>query len=339
MQKLFIISNESIYYKNNDYFCDNIDLKSLPEGLNKNFQVNLIGRKSKIKRAFRIDIKDTKIFGNIFSFLYKIVKSSKSIDSKYLIISISPYTFLACIFLKIFGKSSLIYLRSDGYGEYKSIFGFIGPIIYHIMFTISSSISELISCREYILRGKKGNIVSPSQLDAGWFKDTKKNLHSKIKLLYVGRIRKEKGIFSLVNLIKDKNDISLTIVGEEEEFAHNINQNNIFIKKNENNKMNLIKYYDDHNIFILPSFTEGHPMALLEALARARPVIIFEEIKHVIGSKKGIFIAKRNFESLLKTINEIKNNYQSILEEMKQNNLPKHKDFIEQMINIISKSN
>ena len=50
--------------------------------------------------------------------------------------------------------------------------------------------------------------------------------------------------------------------------------------------MNLIKFYDDHNIFILPSFTEGHPMALLEALARSRPVIIFDEIKHVIGNKK-----------------------------------------------------
>ena len=103
--------------------------------------------------------------------------------------------------------------------------------------------------------------------------------------------------------------------------------------------MNLIKFYDDHNIFILPSFTEGHPMALLEALARRRPVIVFDEIKHVIGNKKGIFIASRNFESLFKTINEIKNNYQSIQEEIKQNNLPENKEFIRQMGDIISKLN
>ena len=95
----------------------------------------------------------------------------------------------------------------------------------------------------------------------------------------------EKGIFSLIKLIKDKNDLSLTLVGEEKNARHNINQNNVFIKKNENNKENLIKFYDDHNIFILPSFTEGHPMALLEALARRRPVIVFDEIKHVIGDK------------------------------------------------------
>ena len=48
MQKLFIISNESIYENNNEYFCDNIDLKSTPEGLGKNFEIVLIARKSNI---------------------------------------------------------------------------------------------------------------------------------------------------------------------------------------------------------------------------------------------------------------------------------------------------
>ena len=104
--------------------------------------------------------------------------------------------------------------------------------------------------------------------------------------MYVGRIRVEKGIFSLANLIKNKRNISLTIVGAEKQASYKINQSNIKIHPNESNKARLIKYYDDHNIFILPSFTEGHPMALLEALARRRPVIIFDEIKHVIGNKK-----------------------------------------------------
>ena len=61
MQKLFIISNESIYQNNNKYFCDNIDLKSTPEGLNKNFEVNLIARKSTAERAFNIDLKKTSL--------------------------------------------------------------------------------------------------------------------------------------------------------------------------------------------------------------------------------------------------------------------------------------
>ena len=339
MQKLFIISNESIYENNDKYFCDNIDLKSTPEGLNKNFEVNIIARKSKKERVFNINLKNIKIFSSIFLFISEILSSIKNKNSKYLIISISPYTFLACIFLKLFGKSPIIYLRSDGYGEYKAILGFVGPIIYHLMFSISSLISHLISCRSYILKGRKGNLVSPSQLDSEWFNNIKEKNIQTIKLLYIGRIRVEKGIFSLIELIKDKNDISLTVVGEEKNVTNHIKQNNVVVKKNEINKENLIKFYDDHNIFVLPSFTEGHPMALLEALARRRPVIVFDEIQHVIGNKKGIFVSKRNYESLLGTINTIKNNYQKIQEEMKQNNLPTNKEFITQMGNIISNLN
>ena len=339
MQKLFIISNESIYENNNEYFCDNIDLKSTPEGLNKNFEVNLIARKSKAERAFNINLKNIKIFSSIFSFISAILSSTKNKNSKYLIISISPYIFLACIFLKLFGKSPIIYLRSDGYGEYKAILGFIGPVIYHLMFSILSLISNLISCRSYILKGRKGELVSPSQLDSEWFNNIKEKKIESIKLLYVGRIRVEKGIFSLIKLIKEKNNISLTVVGEEKNTVNTINQNNVIVKKNENNKEKLIKFYDDHDIFILPSFTEGHPMALLEALARRRPVIVFDEIKHVIGDNKGIFVSKRNYESLLDVINNIKNNYQKIQEEMKQNNLPTNKEFIKQMVNIISNLN
>ena len=47
MEKLFIISNESIFNYEGSFFCDNIDLKSTPEGLIDKFEINLIGRKSK----------------------------------------------------------------------------------------------------------------------------------------------------------------------------------------------------------------------------------------------------------------------------------------------------
>ena len=44
------------------YFCDNIDLKSSPEGLNKKFEVNLFGRISSKKRAHEIKLKKLKFF-------------------------------------------------------------------------------------------------------------------------------------------------------------------------------------------------------------------------------------------------------------------------------------
>ena len=334
-KKLFIFTNESIFLQDEKFFCDNIDLKSSPEGLNKKFEVNLFGRKSSKKRAHEIKLKKLKIFSNIFSYLSEVIRSTKIENTKFLVISISPYTFFVCLFLRFYGKTPIVYLRSDGYGEYKAILGNIGKLVYHLMFTVTSLISNLISCRNYILRGKKGKIVYPSQLDSVWLRKPKNQDVKNFKLLYVGRIRVEKGIFSLASLIKNKRDISLTIVGAEKNTSYKINQSNINIQLTQSNKARLIKYYDDHDIFVLPSFTEGHPMVLLEALARRRPVIVFEEIEHVIGDKKGIFVAKRNFLNFFGTLNHIKKNYKKIQKDMMKNKLPTNKEFIEEFVKAI----
>ena len=334
-KKLFIFSNESIHFEDNKFYCDNLDLKSTPEGLNKNFEINLFGRKSVIKRSHEIKIKKIQIFNNIISYVSSAIAASKDQNAKFLIISISPYTFLVALLIKLLGKKPIIYLRSDGYGEYKAILGKIGPIIYHLMFSISAAISHLISCRHYILREKKGKVLSPSQLDSTWLRQPKNTEIKDFKLLYVGRVRVEKGIYSLAELIRNKRDIFLTIVGAEKGKFYSINQSNINIHATQNNKIKLIKYYDDHNIFILPSFTEGHPMVLLEALARRRPVIIFDDIKHVIGDKKGIFVTKRNFLSLLGTLNNIKKNYKKIQKDMRKNKLPTNKEFIDRFVKLI----
>ena len=334
-KKLFIFTNESIFLQDEKFFCDNIDLKSSPEGLNKKFEVNLFGRKSSKKRAHEIKLKKLKIFSNIFSYLSEVIRSTKIENTKFLVISISPYTFFICLFLRFYGKTPIVYLRSDGYGEYKAILGNIGKLVYHLMFTVTSLTSNLISCRNYILRGKKGKVVYPSQLDSVWLRKPKNQDVKNFKLLYVGRIRVEKGIFSLASLIKNKRDISLTIVGAEKNTSYKINQSNINIQLTQSNKARLIKYYDDHDIFVLPSFTEGHPMVLLEALARRRPVIIFEEIEHVIGDKKGIFVAKRNFLNFFGTLNHIKKNYKKIQKDMMKNKLPTNKEFIEEFVKAI----
>ena len=76
-------------------------------------------------------------------------------------------------------------------------------------------------------------------------------------------------------------------------------------------------------------------MVLLEALARRRPVVIFEEIKHVIGDKKGVFVSRRNYSDFFETINYIKKNYKLIQKDMITNKLPTNKKFIEQLSKIV----
>jgi len=335
---LYIITNENISQRNDIYKSDNIDMKSIPESLQKlNFEVNLLGRKSRLERSKSINLKKIKIFSNIFSYILALVKTYKNINNNYLIISISPYTFLAIIFLKLFKKKYFIYLKNDGYEEYKSILGFYGPIIYHIMFTIAVKSSFLIACRKHLLRKRNGNVVSPSQLNKKWFANQNKKIIESKKLLYVGRMRVEKGIFSLIDILK-KSNLNLTIVTPEKKNKIFTISKNISIINFENKNDEIIKFYDEHKIFILPSFTEAHPQVLDEALARNKPVIIFQEISHVIRSRKGIFSTKRNIESLQKTVDYIIQNYQDIQKKIKMNKLPTKEKFIEELKSIILKN-
>lgn len=335
--KIFIITNESIYLnKNNDFYCDNIDLKSIPEELDKFFDIHIIGRKSSAKRSKKINLKKINIFNNFISYLIEIIKSFKNENTKYFIISLSPYTFLASICLKIFSKQHVIYLRSDGYKEYKSILGFFGPAIYHFIFSLGIIKAKLIACRKHLLRNNEGIVVNPSQLNKRWFKDIKKVNSSKTKLLYVGRVRVEKGIFSLLNILRDTKYF-LTIVTSEKniEIKKDYNKNNFEVISYENYNDSIIQFYDNHTITILPSFTEAHPQVLDEALARLRPVIVFSEIEHVRRDREGVYICERNINSLNNLINYINNNYENIMDKIKTNKLPTKDEFIQELKKIL----
>ena len=154
------------------------------------------------------------------------------------------------------------------------------------------------------------------------------------RLLYVGRIRIEKGIFSLIKLI-EKSKLNLTIVTPGNEDKMIKTPNNVSIVNFENKNDEIIKFYDDHCILILPSYTEAHPQVLDEALARNIPVIIFQEILHVIRDRKGVFTSERNIKSLQELVVHINKNYQDIQREIKLNILPTKKLFIEELKNII----
>lgn len=335
-ENLAIISNEKTQNINNNFFCDNIDLKSIPEGLNENFNLELFLRNSKIERSsHKINLKKIFISGDILSFLYKILRRSK-VFKKYLIISLSPYTFFSCLILYLLGKKVYLYLRSDGYEEYRCYSRFFGPLIYHIMFNIASWTTKIIVCRSHLLRGKRGVKVSPSQLSTKWFVNRKSIDHENIKMLYVGRIKIEKGVSSLLNILsKIKLNYKLQIINSEKNYDKPINNKNIQIIHFKNKDDSIIHIYDDNNIFILPSFTEAHPQVLDESLARLRPVIIFPEISHVTRNREGVFVANRDPESLSNVIKFILKNYSSIQSKMVKNNLPTKKKFLAEISKII----
>ena len=285
-ENLVILNNEQIFKDEKNFYCDNLDLKIVPEGLNNYFNVKFIVRKSSKKGGQKVNLQNIETASNIFLFIFYILRSFKN-NSKFLIISITPYTFLAYIFLFVFRKKVYLYLWSDGYKEWEHLIGKWSVWIFHMMYVICTFGSEIIVCNKN-LTNKKSHLISISRLDGFWFKNQINTFSKKANFLYVGRLSKEKGIFNFIEMFEKMDiDATLAIAGYSKKFS--FNNSKIQLLGYISDSQNLIKAYDECNISILPSYTEGYPYVIDESLARGRPVVIFEEISYVVNNKKGIF--------------------------------------------------
>jgi glycosyltransferase involved in cell wall biosynthesis len=336
-KNLVIINNEKCAMIGNKFFCENIEISTLTKSLSFFFNVSLFARSAKINPVHRISLKEIYTYKNFFSF-FSIIKKKSNENSIFLIISITPYTFIAYLLLIFFSNRIFLYLRSHGDQEFRYILGPYSIFIYKICLFIISLRSKLICVNNKIIFNKFFFLVSPSQLNRRWFLKRKKIINKKkINLLYFGRIKKEKGIYSLINIYKNINlnfKSCLNIVGTGDNIY--LQSPTIKFKKPISKVSKIINLYDNNQILILPSFTEGHPQVMLEALARLKPVIIFSEIKHVKKNYHGVFISKRNSYNLRKTIIYIVKNYKYIQSKIKLNRLPVHSDFIKQLVKILN---
>ena len=225
---------------------------------------------------------------------------------------------------------------SSGYDEWKHILGSWSVWIFHLMFIFITSTSKVISCNPRLYDTKKSFLIHPSRLTPEWLTGHKEATLDKVKLLYVGRINPEKGIYNFIDLFDKINfRAEFSIVG----YKKNINSKNKNIKLlGYCSEPNLLRdIYDNHNIMILPSYTEAHPYVVDECLARKRPIIIFEEISYIVNNRKGIFIIKRNLESFTNTVNYIMNNYKNIQKKMEDNSLPTKEIFFKEFAEIFNK--
>ena len=338
MEKLNIIMNERIYQDQNCFYSENIDCKSIVEGLKEKFELKLFARRTKVKKKNKVFFFDIILSNNIFVFLFNVIFSLRyKKNSTYLIISITPYTFFSYLILFLFTKNIFLYLRSDGFKEYSSIFGDKWVFLYSFMFYIFTRKVKIISCTSALSKGKPFHFIQPSEIDNDWVLNRNFQINSTIKILYIGRLKIEKGIFNLIDLLNniDDSNINLSIVGEKLDLTKNLNKRINFLDY-VSEKKELINLYDTHDILILPSYTEAHPKVLDEALSRLKPVIIFEDIKHVINGRLGVFSSERDPRKLKEIIYFIINHYQEIRNDIKKNILPTKEFFLNNLERIIN---
>ena len=330
---IIIINTEKIFTQDRDFYCNNVDMKVLSEGLSEYHELQFIARKSKKKGNHKVKINNIKLASNIFTYISLVLKSFKIKKASYLIVGITPYSFFSFLILFLFKKKIYTYLRSDGYKEYRHILGYWSIWIYHIMFKTVTSGSTVIVLNSILYNKKNCHLINSSRLDDLWFKENKKAPLDKVKLLYVGRINPEKGIFDFIKIFEQlKLDIQFSIVGDAKNLR--IENKNIKLLGYVSDPKNLIDIYDSHNILVLPSFTEGQPYILDECLSRKRPIIIFEDIIHTIRNRKGIFVSKRNAESFSAHVKYIMNNYDEIQKDIEKNKFQTKKEMIKEISDI-----
>jgi len=334
---LVIVCNEKVSKnKEGQFHCINVDLQILSDGLSKFFDVYCIFRGQKKKGNHQFNLTKITIAHNIFIFIKNLIKTFYLKNSKYLIITVTPYSFISFLILYIFKKKIFIYLMSSGHDEWKHILGAWSVWIYDLMFKTITKNSNVITCHKRLYDEKKSFLIYPARLNEKWFKNHKIPSLEKARYLYVGRINPEKGIKNFIEMFNSlEMESELSIAGKKNKIEiqgkNNINQ--LGYISNENL---LINIYDEHNISVLPSFTEAHPYVVDESLSRQRPVIIFKDISYVKGNKYGVFVIERDLKKLEEVTKFILINYQTIQENIKNNVLPSKEKMLEDLKNIIN---
>ena len=144
------------------------------------------------------------------------------------------------------------------------------------------------------------------------------NATGKFKLLFVGKLRKYKGVIYLIEAIRNL-DVELTIVGSGEEeqilrqkviefgISHKIN----FVQDASN--FELKEFYQNSDLFVLPSISEAEAFGVvqLEAMANGLPVIntnLNSGVPSVsINGLTGITVQPRNSKQIEEAIMTLMN--------------------------------
>jgi len=168
---------------------------------------------------------------------------------------------------------------------YSAIMGFLERIMISRSLTIVNG-SALYS-KYHKPAGELYEIITSSYWDGEISRTSARRYYAPYRILYVGRFAEEKGIFDLLHVVKILHvqgyDTILRLVGYpgepniEKDLKNSIDMLQItdrveFAGYREIGK-SLWEEYRDCHVFVLPSYSEGTPRVLLEAMSQGIPVI------------------------------------------------------------------
>ncbi len=179
---------------------------------------------------------------------------------------------------------------------------------------------HLINCYNMNVVPFKKKFCVPNGVDSALFYPAEKK-HETIRLLFVGRLEKSKGIDKIFNVFKNHVlDMELTVIGSgtlEYLFASPLKNIN-YIKNPDDKK--LAEIYRNSDVFIFPSTLENFGNVVLEALSSGLYTIVsnttkprFDEpekmnfLEYINSTEDGILNALNNIKSKLEYTGKYEN--------------------------------
>ena len=201
-------------------------------------------------------------------------------------------------------------IRNSAY--LKSIGKYISGII---------SVSEKLAifCENVLKIPRKSILISPNAVNTDIFKPLNVDRsflglsNDDFVISFIGAFIERKGIKTLINIIKDMDDVKFLLIGSGK--IDLISKKIVFKGKIPHDK--IPKYLNASDVFVFPTKAEGCSNAIAEAMACGLPIITsnIPEVIFQIGSDNAIFIDPNDEKKYIKEIQklieskEIRKNY------------------------------
>lgn len=224
---------------------------------------------------------------------------------------------------KVFGKQVILHAHGC---EFHSFHGDLSPVMKRVLNLILRQSTYLIalseSWKDYYIKhcGFKAQqvVVFANPVEIPENIPDRAKLNKKINFVSLGRIGKRKGAFDLIEAFahltpqqREQSELTLAGIGEVEEalsLAESLN-----IKQHINfpgwvDPVGRSELLSKADVFVLPSYNEGLPMALLEAMSWGLPVIttpvggIPEVVTH---SKTGLLVNPGDVQQLTEAVQSL----------------------------------
>ena len=171
-------------------------------------------------------------------------------------------------------------------------------------------------------------IDAPSAIDSDWISPKKIANSKPLKFLFVGRYERRKGIDEINEVIKimDKADLKAEFhfVGPIP-IKKQVNASNLKIEYHGliNDLEEKQSIYDNCDVLLCPSYSEGMPNVILEAMSRGLAIIASDvgAVSLLVSNKNGVLLKSIEIYSILSGISTLIESSESTITTMKERSI------------------